>query len=650
MASGLLIRRLTRGKQDRPSRAEQESKTRRSVGSRFQGELTVFGRPVVDPEAVAWVPRAFQLIFSFWTKVQPLSDRYFREIFGGWGTKVIMTLIRAGLFRRTALPFLGAGAILAAMVGLVPEALAQQEASSPILLRNWPMKREADQSPSPQDVATTSNNLVYVAMTPCRVVDTRAGAAGSGKTGQFGAPSMAAQQPRIFQVPQSSCGVPAAEAYSLNFVSITPPGQPVGYISAWPDDQPFPGTVVLNASQGGIVDNAAVVKAGADGGIQVLATDNTDVVIDMNGYYVHASTIQGPAGPQGPQGYMGPQGPRGAIGPIGPQGIMGVTGPTGATGATGSPITFQGTWSNLTTYASADAVFFNGSSYISLSSGNTGNTPTGGAPWALLAQQGGTGSTGSTGATGPTGPIGATGPTGLQGIQGIQGVTGPTGATGATGSPITFQGTWSNLTTYASADAVFFNGSSYISLSSGNIGNTPTGGAPWALLAQQGAAGATGSTGATGATGPTGATGNAGAAGATGSAGATGAAGPSNVFTVITSGVVPFFKTPYDTGAAIAAEANAQSRFTSGCPGGVSDLMVDIFAAGGGAVNATADTVVAFRASGATVLSCTILNGSSSCQNTSTSSAVAANSLVGFGVLSGSGSSGNFFRFGVTCK
>src|SRR5467141_198257 len=109
-----------------------------------------------------------------------------------------------------------------------------------------------------------------------------------------------------------------------------------------------------------------------------------------------------------------------------------------------------------------DAIFFSGSSYISLAGGNIGNTPSGGAPWALLAQQGTTGSTGS---------VGPTGATGSQGIQGITGPTGPTGATGSTGSqgpagptgpPITFQGTWSNLITYAAGDTVFYNGSSYI--------------------------------------------------------------------------------------------------------------------------------------------------------------------------------------------
>jgi hypothetical protein len=132
---------------------------------------------------------------------------------------------------------------------------------------------------------------------------------------------------------------------------------------------------------------------------------------------------------------------------------------------------------------------------------NTGNTPTNGAPWALLAQQG------ATGAQGPTGP---TGPQGIQGIQGLTGVTGLTGPTGPTGPPVLFQGTWSNLTTYAAGDAVFFSGSSYISSSGGNIlttyatgdavffsgssyislsgsniANTPSSGAPWAPLAPE---------------------------------------------------------------------------------------------------------------------------------------------------------------------
>ena len=153
----------------------------------------------------------------------------------------------------------------------------------------------------------------------------------------------------------------------------------MGYISAWQDDEPWPGTVVLNAPLGGIIDNSAIVPAGADGGIQVMATDDCDLVIDMNGYYVQATTIQGPPGPEGPEGAAGPQGP------TGPTGSQGATGPRGATGSTGA-----------------------------------------------IGPQGATGSQGAAGSPGATGPQGATG------SQGATGATGPTGPTGPTGTIANF--------------------------------------------------------------------------------------------------------------------------------------------------------------------------------------------------------------------
>jgi hypothetical protein len=205
-----------------------------------------------------------------------------------------------------------------------------------IVVKNWPMSAAS----APSTAATGSGaGLVFIAITPCRVMDTR-GAGGSGKTGAFGAPSLVAGQARVVPVPSSNCGVPAAVAYSMNFVSITPAGQPVGWIAAWQDDTAWTGTVVLNAYLGGVVDNMAVVPAGADGGIQVLTTNDGDLVIDMNGYYVQAPTIQGPIGPQGPTGNTGATGLTGATGvagPIGATGPAGPIGPVGATGATGLP-------------------------------------------------------------------------------------------------------------------------------------------------------------------------------------------------------------------------------------------------------------------------------------------------------------------------
>ena len=169
--------------------------------------------------------------------------------------------------------------------------------------------------------------FVFYPIVPCRLVDTRTG---QGKTGSFGPPSLTGGQTRTIPVPSSSCGVPAAAAaYSMNFVVI--PARQLGYLSAWPDDMPWPGTVVLNAPLGGIIGNSAIVPSGSDGGIQLLATDATDVVIDLNGYFVAASTNNGAAGPQGPPG------PQGAQGPIGPQGVQGPVGPQGVQGPQGLP-------------------------------------------------------------------------------------------------------------------------------------------------------------------------------------------------------------------------------------------------------------------------------------------------------------------------
>src|SRR5213593_4604023 len=227
--------------------------------------------------------------------------------------------------------------------------------------------------------------------------------------------------------------------------------------------------------------------------------------------------LAGPQGEIGPQGLEGPQGPAGAIGPDGPQGPQGLQGPQGVAGP---PVSFQGTWDNGTTYRTGDAVFFNGSSYISLVEANDGNQPDTSVAWALLAQQGLTGATGTQGLEGAQGPAGAIGPDGPQGPQGIQ------GPQGVAGPPVSFQGTWDNGTTYRTGDAVFFNGSSYISLVEANDGNQPDTSVAWALLAQQGLTGATGTQGLEGAQGPAGAIGPDGPQGPQGIQGPQGVAGP----------------------------------------------------------------------------------------------------------------------------
>jgi hypothetical protein len=264
-------------------------------------------------------------------------------------------------------------------VGLVPESLAQQAQPDPITLKNWPVVKQRGPRTISASAATGTSNLVFIAITPCRLMDTRAGSAGSGKTGQFGPPSLPGGQPRVVPIPESTCGVPVAAAYSLNIVSITPQGQAVGYIAAWPDDKPWPGTVILNAPFGGIVDNSAIVEAGADGGIAVQATDNADLVIDMNGYYIPAAAgPQGSTGPQGPEGSQGPAGPQGPAGVPGTAGLPGPAGPTGATGpaggAAGSGRDFAASVVNT---ANLSSFFF---------APNASGDPTAGGTWAAFNQ------------------------------------------------------------------------------------------------------------------------------------------------------------------------------------------------------------------------------------------------------------------------
>jgi hypothetical protein len=175
-----------------------------------------------------------------------------------------------------------------------------------------------------------------------------------------------------------------------------------------------------------MINNAVEVAAGPDGGVQVYTTDNADLVIDINGYYVQASTIQGPPGPPGPSGPAGPVGAAGPIGPTGPPGPTGATGPAGPQG-----LNWKGMWSNTTAYAVNDGVQFNGTSYISIQAG-TGHQPdTNPTFWNVLAQ---TGAPGPAGPSGPAGPVGAAGPIGPTGPAGAAGATGPQGPPGPPGS------------------------------------------------------------------------------------------------------------------------------------------------------------------------------------------------------------------------
>ncbi|HLJ48114.1 MAG TPA: SBBP repeat-containing protein [Bryobacteraceae bacterium] len=128
--------------------------------------------------------------------------------------------------------------------------------------------------------------LVFVPVTPCRVLDTR------GATGMFGGPFIGAGSTRTVPIPQSTCNTPAtAQAYSLNATVV--PVATLGYLSIWPAGQSQPIVSTLNSTDGRIVANAAIVPAGINGAINLFASDATQVILDINGYFAPAATLNG---------------------------------------------------------------------------------------------------------------------------------------------------------------------------------------------------------------------------------------------------------------------------------------------------------------------------------------------------------------------
>ncbi len=324
-----------------------------------------------------------------------------------------------------------------------------------------------------------SHPVPFVPLSPCRLADTR----GNGFVGAFGAPSMSPGVARNFPA-AGNCGIPPnAAAISFNFTVVRTQG--IGYLLVYAAGAARPGTSTLNYVAGQIIANSAAVGIGDAGAITVEAAGSqTDLIIDINGYYggplvtslngmsgdlalaagenvtlkqsdglltLSASSLPGPAGPAGPRGPQGVVGVPGAAGPAGPQGQQ------------GPPVRFRGAWDAAVIYMTGDAVRFNGSSYISLIDGNGGNIPpaptplqpkSAVVPWALLAMEGEAGAAGAAGLPGPqglqgaTGDIGPRGPAGRGGYQSFHELGYESGALYL--SPLT---TWSGATELGNAIA-----------------------------------------------------------------------------------------------------------------------------------------------------------------------------------------------------
>ena len=141
-------------------------------------------------------------------------------------------------------------------------------------------------------IAAGGNALMFVGMTPCRVIDTRTVFAFPAP---FGPPSLAGGTPRSFPIQASTlCNIPAgAAAYSFN-VTVTPVGGAgLGFLTLWPAGSAQPNASTLNNADAlPALANAAIIPAGNDtsGSIEAYASAGTDLIVDINGYYISPTT------------------------------------------------------------------------------------------------------------------------------------------------------------------------------------------------------------------------------------------------------------------------------------------------------------------------------------------------------------------------
>jgi DNA-binding beta-propeller fold protein YncE len=134
----------------------------------------------------------------------------------------------------------------------------------------------------------SGSTLAFYPLTPCRVADTRHSTYPPG----LGPPFLTGGVERQFPIlnATTTCNIPSSgvAAYSLNF-SVVPHGS-LFYMTVWPTGETRPTVSTLNDIPGQIIANAAIVVAGTGGDVSVYPTNDTDLIIDINGYFAAAGT------------------------------------------------------------------------------------------------------------------------------------------------------------------------------------------------------------------------------------------------------------------------------------------------------------------------------------------------------------------------
>ena len=84
--------------------------------------------------------------------------------------------------------------------------------------------------------------------------------------------------------PASICAPPSnAKALVLN-ATVVPDDGPMGYLTLWPDGEDMPGVSTLNAYDGFVTSNMAIVP-NMNGWIKAYADGKTQLILDIAGYF-----------------------------------------------------------------------------------------------------------------------------------------------------------------------------------------------------------------------------------------------------------------------------------------------------------------------------------------------------------------------------
>ncbi len=115
-----------------------------------------------------------------------------------------------------------------------------------------------------------TGGLSMYPQSPCRVLDTRQ--SGNGFIGEI-----------PVNVVGSACAPPSSAAAYIFNATVVPPG-PMLYLTLWPDGEQQPTVSTLNAQDGFITSNMAIVPTN-NGSIDAYAAAMTQLILDISGYF-----------------------------------------------------------------------------------------------------------------------------------------------------------------------------------------------------------------------------------------------------------------------------------------------------------------------------------------------------------------------------